>query len=106
MALGTPGGPTIPTALAGVLFAILSHGVPPDQAVRAGRLHHQGWPDVLSHEPGFDRPDLLTALAAMGYPLKDKQETIADVHGVFRDGDSWLAVSDLRREGAAAAIQG
>ena len=106
MALGTPGGPTIPTALAGVLFAILSHGVPPDQAVRAGRLHQQGWPDVLSHEPGFDRPDLLTALAAMGYPLKDKQETIADVHGVFRDGDSWLAVSDLRREGAAAAIQG
>ena len=49
------------------------------------------------------RPELLAALSAMGYPLKDKHETIADVHGVFRDGDSVVAVSDHRREGRALA---
>jgi len=104
MLLGTPGGPTIPTTLANILLASLVHGVPPETSIRASRLHHQGWPDVLSHEPGFDRPDLLSALAGMGYHLKDKQELISDVQGIFRQGDQYLAVSDHRREGQALAL--
>ena len=60
---------------------------------------------MLNHEPGFDRPELLTALTGMGYTLKDKHETIADVHGVFRDGDALVAISDHRREGDARAFQ-
>jgi gamma-glutamyltranspeptidase / glutathione hydrolase len=103
MLLGTPGGPTIPTTLANVLLASLHHGVPPETSIRAGRLHHQGWPDVLSHESGFDRPELLSALAGMGYALKDKQELISDVQGIFRRGEGYVAVSDYRREGQALA---
>jgi gamma-glutamyltranspeptidase/glutathione hydrolase len=103
MLLGTPGGPTIPTSLANILLASLLHEVPPETSVRASRLHHQAWPDVLSHEPGFDRPELLAALAGMGYTLKDKQELISDIQGVFRRGDQYLAVSDYRREGQALA---
>jgi len=103
MALGTPGGPTIPTSLAAILAAVLFHGVPPEQAVAAGRLHHQGWPDVLAHEPGFEPAALLGQLEAMGYHVKNKQELIADVHGVFRTGEDWLGVSDHRREGRALA---
>jgi gamma-glutamyltranspeptidase/glutathione hydrolase len=102
--VGTPGGPTIPTTLAHVLLATLVHGQAPEPVVAAGRLHHQGWPDVLAHEPGFDRPDLLEALAGMGYPVKDKHELIADVQGIWRTGDELLAVSDWRREGGAAAL--
>ena len=102
--LGTPGGPTIPTTMANILLASLVHGADPEVAVRASRLHHQGWPDVLYHEPGFDRPGLLAALAAMGYTLKDKQELISDVQGVFRKGEEFLAVSDYRREGQALAL--
>lgn len=104
MVLGTPGGPTIPTTLANILLATLCHGVEPEPLIRAGRLHHQGWPDVLAHEPGFDRPELLSALAGMGYALKDKHELIADVQGVFRRGDQYLAVSDYRREGKALGL--
>lgn len=104
MVLGTPGGPTIPTTLANILLATLLHGVAPETLVRASRLHHQGWPDVLAHEPGFDRPELLVALAGMGYALKDKHELIADVQGVFRKGDQHLALSDYRREGCALAL--
>jgi gamma-glutamyltranspeptidase / glutathione hydrolase len=103
MVLGTPGGPTIPTTLANVLLATLVHGLEPEALIRASRLHHQGWPDILAHEPGFDRPDLLTALAGMGYTLKDKHELIADVQGVFRKGAQYQAVSDYRREGMASA---
>lgn len=102
--LGTPGGPTIPTSLANVLLATLVHGQDPAAVVGADRMHHQGWPDVLAHEPEFDRPDLLAALAGMGYTLKDKHELIADVQGVWRRGDHWLAVSDYRREGSAQAL--
>ncbi len=102
--VGTPGGPTIPTTLANVLLATLVHGADPEAVVHASRLHHQGWPDVLAHEPGFDRPELLTALAALGYTLKDKRELISDVHGVFRRGETCLAVSDHRREGQALAL--
>jgi gamma-glutamyltranspeptidase/glutathione hydrolase len=103
-ALGTPGGPTIPTTLAHVLLATVLHGREPEAVVKASRLHHQGWPDKLSHEPGFDRPGLLEALAALGHPVKDKQELIADVQGVFRTGEGYLGVSDHRREGKALAI--
>lgn len=103
MALGTPGGPTIPTTLAHILCATLIHGQAPEAVVRASRLHHQGWPDKLSHEPGFDRPELLEALATLGHHVKDKQELIADVQGIFRDGDGFLGVSDYRREGKALA---
>ena len=103
MVLGTPGGPTIPTTLANFLLATLVHGVEPEPLFRASRLHHQGWPDALSHEPGFDRPELLSALAGMGYTLKDKHELIADVQGVFQKGDQYCAVSDYRREGKALA---
>ncbi len=103
MLLGTPGGPTIPTTLANILLASLIHGVEPEALIRASRLHHQGWPDVLSHEPGFDRPELLSALAEMGYTLKDKHELISDVQAIFRRDDHCLAVSDYRREGQAMA---
>jgi gamma-glutamyltranspeptidase/glutathione hydrolase len=106
LVLGTPGGPTIPTTLANILLASLIHGVEPQALVRASRLHHQGWPDTLSHEPGFDRPELLSALAGMGYTLKDKHELISDVQAVFRRGDQYLAVSDYRREGRAMAHPG
>lgn len=101
--LGSPGGPTIPTTLAHVLLATLVHGAEPEALVRASRLHHQGWPDVLMHEPGFDRPELLEALRGMGYALKDKQELISDVQGIWRQGELHLALSDHRREGQALA---
>jgi gamma-glutamyltranspeptidase/glutathione hydrolase len=104
LVVGTPGGPTIPTTLAHVLLGTLVHGQAPESVVAAGRLHHQGWPDVLAHEPGFDRPDLLAAMAGMGYPIKDKHELIADVQGIWRTGGELLAVSDWRREGRASAL--
>jgi gamma-glutamyltranspeptidase/glutathione hydrolase len=104
LVLGTPGGPTIPTTLAHLLLATLVHGRDPGAVVAAGRLHHQGWPDTLAHEPGFDRPDLLEALARMGYPVKDKHELIADAQGIWKSSGTCLAVSDYRREGKAQAI--
>jgi gamma-glutamyltranspeptidase/glutathione hydrolase len=104
MALGTPGGPTIPTTLAAILAAILGHGRDPARAIQAGRLHHQAWPDVLYEETGTVPKDLVGALAALGYTVKDKHELICDVHGIFRAEGHYLAVSDYRRQGLALAL--
>lgn len=104
-AVGTPGGPTIPTTLAAVLLPILGHDRPPAEAIQSGRLHHQGWPDVLYEETGTVPRELTAELATRGYTVKDKHELISDVHGVFADGDRWLAVSDWRREGLALALE-
>lgn len=104
MALGTPGGPTIPTTLATALAARLGHGLEPAEIIQAGRMHHQAWPDVLYEETGTVAPELVSALGAMGYTVKDKHELICDLHGVFRDGDALTAVSDYRREGLALAV--
>jgi len=106
MAVGTPGGPTIQTTLATVLASILGHGTEPDAAIQAGRLHHQGWPDVLYEETGTVSKELVAGLSAMGYHGKDKHELICDVQGVFRERDGYLAVSDFRREGRPAAQKG
>lgn len=101
--LGTPGGPTIPTTMGEVLAATLLHGVDPREVLGLSRMHHQAWPDKLSHEPNFDRPDLLKALEDLGYTVKDKNELISDVHGVYLASDGYLAISDYRREGVALA---
>ncbi len=103
MVLGTPGGPTIPTTLAFVLIATIVHGMSPEEAVQKSRLHHQGWPDALSHEAAPLDPELLSGLSARGYAIQNKDELIGDVHGVFAVGDEYRAVSDYRREGYALA---
>lgn len=103
MVLGTPGGPTIPTTLAFVLISTIVHGMSPEEAVQESRLHHQAWPDALSHEAAPIDPELLSGLSAKGYAIKNKNELIGDVHGVFAAGDGYRAVSDYRREGYALA---
>jgi gamma-glutamyltranspeptidase/glutathione hydrolase len=101
MALGTPGGPTIPTTLASVLFAVIARGWEPADSVRRARLHHQGWPDVLYRESRSPGEEVLAKLSQMGYRIEEKNEPIGDVHALFRSGEEYTAVSDSRREGQA-----
>lgn len=103
MAVGTPGGPTIPTTLGAILAALLIHGVDAEEAIKLHRLHHQGWPDKLAFEAGFPDQALLDELAQRGYTLKDKQELISDIEGVFATDRGYTAISDWRREGKAMA---
>ncbi len=101
MALGTPGGPTIPTTLALVLTSLLVHKKTPLEAVQTHRLHHQAWPDVLYKEATIFAESLLQELQKKNYSLKEKNELIGDVHGVFRSPEGFTGISDYRREGFA-----
>jgi len=102
--MGTPGGPSIPSTLSMILLLILCGGVEPQQAVERERLHHQAWPDVLFKEPNGLDADVVSNLAKRGYDIKEKTEPIGDVHGIWKSGDEYIAVSDYRREGYAMSV--
>jgi gamma-glutamyltranspeptidase/glutathione hydrolase len=100
--LGTPGGPTIVTAMAQALLYLAEFEWNPQDAVNAPRVHHQWLPDVLYLECGFPA-DVTRALASRGHRLEYKA-SMNDMNAiVWRDG--WLqGAADCRREGRAAGI--
>ncbi|NLI46957.1 MAG: gamma-glutamyltransferase [Acidobacteria bacterium] len=70
LVLGSPGGPTIATAVAQVLLNVLEFGLDLDAAVQRSRIHQQWLPDVLYHEPATLAEPVRQVLAGMGYDLK------------------------------------
>ena len=102
--IGSPGGPTIPTSIAGVLFSVLAHGVNPGVSIGEGRIHHQAWPDTLFREDDKPLITKIDTLAAKGYTIEQRHEPIGDMHAVFRGHNGYTAISDYRREGAAGAL--
>lgn len=103
LALGSPGGSKIITAVLQVLVNRLDLDLDPREAVAAPRIHHQWLPDHVEAERDTD-PDVIRDLQERGH----KVELVGpgtDVQAVFRDapGGTLTAVSDPRFEGAPAA---
>lgn len=53
LALGSPGGPTIINAVLQVILAFIDYDMPINEAIQAGRLHHQWQPDLIFAEPSL-----------------------------------------------------
>jgi gamma-glutamyltranspeptidase / glutathione hydrolase len=70
LVLGSPGGSTIPTSVFQVIVNVIDFGMDIQNAVDAGRFHHQWLPDRISYE--VNAIDSLTAkeLSGMGHELK------------------------------------
>lgn len=68
LALGSPGGSRIITAVLQVLINRLVHGLNLAGAVAAPRVHSQLWPDQITLEEGIS-PDTQRLLEAMGHKL-------------------------------------
>jgi len=100
--LGSPGGPTIISAVLQVLINVIDHELPLQAAVNARRFHHQWFPDRIDHEPRAFPADVEQALGKRGHELR-LRESIANVSaiGVADDG-AWLGAADPRRQGRAA----
>ncbi len=99
-ALGTRGGPTIPTTILQILIDMIIYKKPLAEAVALPRYHHQAVPDEIFVEQMRSPSALLAALNAMGHGVKSR-EPIGDVHAIaFEDGHI-TAVADPRRGGAA-----
>jgi gamma-glutamyltranspeptidase/glutathione hydrolase len=102
--LGSPGGPTITTTVAQILMALLDHGVPLHQAVRAPRVHHQWLPDQVSIEADVE-PTLAEGLRALGHVIAERPAgSIGHANCVERDPSTglYVAVADVTRRGGSA----
>nr|WP_306818980.1 gamma-glutamyltransferase [Archangium lipolyticum] len=101
LAVGSPGGSTIPTTVIQVIGNLVDHGMDLTRAVGTGRLHHQYLPDELWVDRWGLEPATQAALEAKGHKIR-KQEAWGDAEAVYSDPRTNLRypASDPRNEGA------
>lgn len=105
MVLGSPGGSRIITITLQIALNIIDHGMAPQEAVDAARIHHQWLPDVLAYEKYGLSPDTLKILHGMGYKMVEQTPWGAAeliLVGLPEGGDSGGAASS----GNDAALSG
>lgn len=97
MVTGTPGGRTIINTVAQTIVNVIDHQMNAQQAVDAGRIHHQWLPDRISFEKfGFSR-DSLQILDRYGHTLSPvSRQGAAQVILVNDERDVLEAGSDRR----------
>jgi gamma-glutamyltranspeptidase / glutathione hydrolase len=102
LAVGSPGGATIPTTVLQVLINVLDARMDIVRAVGAGRIHDQWLPDVVVLEKDSIDPATKAALEAMGHTFR-VVEALGDAEAVMENEETGLrtAASDPRNEGAA-----
>lgn len=87
MVTGTPGGRTIINTVMQTIMNVVDHGMNAQEAVDAGRMHHQWLPDRINHERQKFSPDSLRLLEARGHTLNEiAAQGAAEVIVVTEDG--------------------
>ncbi len=71
MVTGTLGGRTIINTVLTTILNVIDFGMNAQEAVDAGRLHHQWLPDTLSMERYGFSADTIKALQAMGHTIRE-----------------------------------
>jgi gamma-glutamyltranspeptidase / glutathione hydrolase len=99
---GSPGGPTITTTVAQVIMQVIDYGIPLDQAIAAGRIHHQWMPDTVFQEGDLPAATV-KALEAMGHKISSRGR-IGHANCIEANAAGELrAVADTARDGGDAA---
>ncbi len=81
MVVGSPGGSTIITSVFQTILNVTEHGMGMQEAVNAGRFHHQWRPDMIFYEQKAFSPSDTVELVRMGYRLK-KRTSIGRVDAI------------------------
>lgn len=102
LALGSPGGSTIPNTVLQVLLNALVYKMDVLQAVTSPRFHDQWKPDLLTFERVGFSSDTLAKLQQAGYPVSFR-DSIGDCEAIAVDPESgWrFGASDPRADGKA-----
>ena len=105
VALGSPGGSTIPTVTAQVLLNVIVDGDDIQAAVNRPRIHHQWMPDEIAAEPDALSPETAMELERRGYRLKDRSR-LGEVNAVRVTADGKVeAAADPRGPGSAGVVR-
>ncbi len=73
MVTGTPGGRTIINTVMQTILNVVDHGMNAQEAVDAGRIHHQWLPDTIIYEEQKFSPDTVTMLESWGHALTSRE---------------------------------
>jgi gamma-glutamyltranspeptidase/glutathione hydrolase len=104
VALGSPGGSTIPTVTVQVLLNLLVDGDELQAAVNRPRIHHQWMPDRIVVEPDALAPETAWELERRGHELKSRGK-LGEVCAVRIAPDGTVeAAADPRGPGAAGVL--
>ncbi len=99
--VGARGGPRIITGTAQIVMNVLAHGMTLADAMAAGRIHHQAWPDTIMYERGVLGARMIDSLTAMGHGVREASFLVGSAHAVMRVGGGWIGVVDPRTTGGA-----
>ena len=104
MVTGTPGGRTIINTVLTTILNVIDYGMNAQEAVDAGRMHHQWLPDRLSIERFGFSADTIKMLQAMGHTVTEGGGQGAAQVIVFNQKDNMLEGGVDRRpaDGGAA----
>ena len=87
MVTGSPGGRTIINTVLLTILNVVDFGMNAQEAVDAGRLHHQWLPDRITYERFGFSADTIARLKAMGHTLTEQGgQGVAEVIVVGNDG--------------------
>jgi gamma-glutamyltranspeptidase/glutathione hydrolase len=105
LVLGSPGGRTIINTVLQTLLNVVDHGMPIQQAVDFGRIHHQWMPDEVKIESRLPA-SLADELAKLGHRVAKKSKTKysqGDCHAILIDPQTGAFIPgvDRRLRGAA-----
>lgn len=103
LVVGTPGGSTIITSVLQTILNVYDYNMSMQQAVNAGRFHHQWLPDEIRMEPGrFSKP-VIKELEKRGYKINLEQSpVIGKVDAILVRADGRLeAGADTRGDDTA-----
>ena len=98
LAVGSPGGRSIISYVARVLYEVLVLGQSLPQSVAASHVVEAG--NKVRVESAASK-DTVKTLGDMGHEL-DVREQTSGIHAIYRTSLGWQGVADPRREGAAA----
>jgi gamma-glutamyltranspeptidase / glutathione hydrolase len=105
MVTGSPGGRTIINTVLMTILNVIDFGMNAQEAVDAGRIHHQWLPDRISYERFAFSPDTLALLEKMGHTLQEGGTQGVDEVIVYNVKDDMLE-GGLDRRQADGGVSG
>jgi gamma-glutamyltranspeptidase/glutathione hydrolase len=106
MVTGSPGGRTIINTVLQTIVNVVDYRMNAQEAVDAGRIHHQWLPDRISYERNGFSPDTLAILENLGHQLVERGgQGAANVIVYNHEDDVLEAGVDRRAADAGVGVQ-
>ena len=98
LAIGSPGGSRIITAVLQIILNVIDFEQSLDEATDSKRVHHQWYPDDIDIEGTYNQ---INELMDLGYKI-DIIDTATCTQSIMIDDGEFIGVSDLRRPDSLA----